>query len=79
MRSLRTPTNILTCIFSVRQRLTEHVPERYAVNKNRRALTDNGFSYHGTRYYSSRNPGHVTVCTVAKSIKVEVKVVPVLK
>jgi hypothetical protein len=26
-----------------RQRLAKHVPERYAVNKNRRPLLDNGF------------------------------------
>jgi hypothetical protein len=25
----------------------KHVPERYAVNKNRRPLLDNGLGYHG--------------------------------
>jgi hypothetical protein len=30
-----------------RQQLAECVPERYAVNENRRPLLDNGFSYHG--------------------------------
>jgi hypothetical protein len=30
-----------------RQLLAEHVPERYALNKNRRPLLDNGFDYHG--------------------------------
>jgi hypothetical protein len=29
-----------------RQRLAKHVPECYAVNKNRRPLLDNGFGYH---------------------------------
>jgi hypothetical protein len=29
------------------QRLAKHVPERYAVNKDRRPLLDNGFGYHG--------------------------------
>jgi hypothetical protein len=32
----------------VRQRLAKHVPEHYAVNKNKRPLLDSGFSYHGT-------------------------------
>jgi hypothetical protein len=31
----------------VRQRLAKHVPERYAVNENRRPLLDNGFDCHG--------------------------------
>jgi hypothetical protein len=30
-----------------RQRLAKYVPERYAVNKNRRLLLDNRFGYHG--------------------------------
>jgi hypothetical protein len=33
-----------------KQRLPKHVPERYAVNKNRRSLQDNGFGYHGIRH-----------------------------
>jgi hypothetical protein len=30
-----------------RERLAKHVPERYAVNENRRPLLDNGLGYHG--------------------------------
>jgi hypothetical protein len=30
-----------------RQRLAKHVPQRYAVNKNRCPLLDNAFGYHG--------------------------------
>jgi hypothetical protein len=30
-----------------RQRLAKHIPELYAVNKDRRPLLDNGFGYHG--------------------------------
>jgi hypothetical protein len=39
-------------IYSARQPLARHVPKRYAVNKNRRPLLDNGFGYHGTKYVS---------------------------
>jgi hypothetical protein len=30
-----------------RQRFAKHVPERYAANKNRRPLLENGVGYHG--------------------------------
>jgi hypothetical protein len=30
-----------------RQRLTKHISELYAVNKNRHPLLDNGFGHHG--------------------------------
>jgi hypothetical protein len=43
-----TSDNIVTNMIVARQRLAKHVPERYAVNKNRRPLLDNGFRYHGT-------------------------------
>jgi hypothetical protein len=33
-----------------RERLAKHVPVCYAVNKSRRPLLDNGFSYHGIRH-----------------------------
>jgi hypothetical protein len=44
--------NTVTCISSARQRLAKHIPERYAVNKNKLPLLDNGFSYRGTKYVS---------------------------
>jgi hypothetical protein len=50
--SLNSSIYIATCISSARQRLVKHVPESYAVNKNRRLLLDNGFSYHGTKHVS---------------------------
>jgi hypothetical protein len=37
----------MRCI--ARQRLAKHVPERYAVNENKRPLLDNGFGYYGVR------------------------------
>jgi hypothetical protein len=40
------------CISNARQRLAKHVPERYAVNKNRHSLLVNGFSYRGTKHVS---------------------------
>jgi hypothetical protein len=43
---------IVTRMTPVRQRLRKHVHERYAVNKNRRPLLDNGFGYHGTKHVS---------------------------
>jgi hypothetical protein len=45
-----TVCNNVTCISSARQRLAKHVPERYAITKNRRSLLDNAFSYHRTNY-----------------------------
>jgi hypothetical protein len=47
--------NIVTNMTIVRQRLANHVPERYAVNKNRSPLLVNGYGYHGS--------GHVPVTT----------------
>jgi hypothetical protein len=44
--------DIVTCISSARQPLAKHFPERYAVNKNKPILLDNGFSYHGTKQVS---------------------------
>jgi hypothetical protein len=41
----RSKINIMWRI--ARQRLAKHVPERYGLNKNRRPLPENGFSYHG--------------------------------
>jgi hypothetical protein len=41
--------NIVTCVSSTRQRLATYVPERHAINKNKRSLLNNGFSYHGTK------------------------------
>jgi hypothetical protein len=43
---------IVTRRSSATQRLAKHVPERYAVVKNRRSSLDNGFSYHGTKHVS---------------------------
>jgi hypothetical protein len=42
----------VTSISSARQRLAKPVPQRYAVNKDRRSLLHNGFSYHGTKHVS---------------------------
>jgi hypothetical protein len=39
--------NIVTNMTIARQWLAKHVPERYAVNKKRRHLLDNGFHYDG--------------------------------
>jgi hypothetical protein len=36
----------------VRQRLSKHIPDRYAVNKTRRPLLENEFGYHGIRHVS---------------------------
>jgi hypothetical protein len=36
-----------------RQRLAKHVPERYAINENRRPLLNNGFGYHGIAAFLS--------------------------
>jgi hypothetical protein len=44
--------DIVTCISSARQRLAKHVPEHYAVNKNKCSLLDSGFIYHGTKHVS---------------------------
>jgi hypothetical protein len=40
-----------------RQRLAKHVPESYAVNKNRSQLLDNGFGYHGIRSEDNNSTG----------------------
>jgi hypothetical protein len=41
---------IVTNMTIARQWLAKHIPDRYAVNKNRRPLLDNGFGYHGIRH-----------------------------
>jgi hypothetical protein len=44
----RLPCNLhtVTNMTIARQRLAKHVPERYAVSKNRHPLLDSGFNYH---------------------------------
>jgi hypothetical protein len=53
------------CISSARQRLGKHVPERYAVNKNRRLLLDNGFSYHGTKDVSGTTVAELSEAVIS--------------
>jgi hypothetical protein len=58
----------VTCISSARQRLAKHVSERYAVNKNRRPLLDNGFSYHGTKHVSGTTHTYATEAEPFKEV-----------
>jgi hypothetical protein len=41
---------VVTNMAIATQRLSKCVPERYAVNKNRRPLVDNGFCYQRIRH-----------------------------
>jgi hypothetical protein len=45
-----------------RQRLAKYVPDRYAVNKNRRPLLDNGFGEHA--FPRQRFVKHVGYCEI---------------
>jgi hypothetical protein len=46
--SLGVSITVLSIMWLIaRQRLAKHVPERYAVNEDRRPLLDNVFGYHG--------------------------------
>jgi hypothetical protein len=51
-----------------RQRLAKHFPERYAVNKNRRPLLDNGFDYHGNRHVPMTKRTWTTVLEPFKGV-----------